>query len=70
LGDEFLDAIDDVFAKITETPETFAVVLNDVRRIKARRFPYVVYYRVRSDRIEILGVLHGRRDPKVWQRRV
>ena len=40
------------------------MVLRDVRRGKLRRFPYVVYYRVLTDRIEVIGILHGSRDPR------
>jgi plasmid stabilization system protein ParE len=50
-------------------PGMYAVALRDVRRAKLRRFPYLVYYRVFTDRIEVLGVLHGGQDPQVWQRR-
>lgn len=50
-------------------PEVYVVVLNEVRRAKLRWFPYLVYYRVLSDRVEVIGVLHGSRDPGVWQGR-
>ena len=35
-----------------------------------RRFPFAVYFRIRSDALVVLAVFHGRRDPTVWQRRV
>jgi plasmid stabilization system protein ParE len=41
-----------------------------VRRGKVRRFPYVVYYRVLADRIEVIAVLHAARNPQTWQDRV
>lgn len=69
LGDGFAEAVDEMFARIEEMPELYAVMLRDVRRGKLRRFPYVVYYRVLTDRIEVIAVLHGSRDPKVWQDR-
>jgi plasmid stabilization system protein ParE len=34
-----------------------------------RRFPYSVFYRVEADRIVVLAVFHGRRNPRIWQAR-
>src|SRR3954470_5179678 len=70
LGDAFADAVDEVLGRVGPMPEIYAVVMNGVRRAKLQRFPYLVYYRVRGDRVEVLGVLHGSRDPQTWQGRV
>jgi toxin ParE1/3/4 len=69
LGRDFTDAVDEVLTRIAAFPKLYPVVLRDVRRAKLRRFPYLVYYRVLTDRAEVLAVLHGSRDPQVWQRR-
>lgn len=58
--------MDEVLARIAAFPGLYAVALRDVRRAKLRRFPY----RVLADRAEVLAVLHGSRDPRVWQGRV
>jgi plasmid stabilization system protein ParE len=34
-----------------------------------RRFPYAVYYRVERERIAVVAVHHGKRDPSPWQSR-
>jgi plasmid stabilization system protein ParE len=70
LGERFVDALDEIIALVASQPELFAVVLRTVRRTKLRRFPYVVYYRTLADRIEIIAVIHGSRDPRNWKRRV
>jgi toxin ParE1/3/4 len=70
LGDASEERLDEVFARISKMPELCEVVLRGVRRGKLRRFPYLVYYRVFTDRIEVIGVLHGSRNPLVWQDRV
>ncbi|MGD9636361.1 MAG: type II toxin-antitoxin system RelE/ParE family toxin [Pirellulales bacterium] len=70
LGDRFADALDEVVAHVAAQPELFAVVFRTVRRTKLRRFPYVVYYRILTDRVEIIAVLHGHRHPRTWRRRV
>lgn len=70
LGDEFVEAVDELLGRISAVPEVYAVVLHGVRRAKLRRFPYVAYYRVLPDRIEVIAVLYGSRNPGVWQGRV
>ena len=70
LGNQFVDAVEELFEQIRKDPDFYACTMKSVRRGKIRRFPYVVYYRVLDDRTEVLAVLHGSRDPRVWQRRV
>jgi plasmid stabilization system protein ParE len=69
LGEQFADALDEVIALIASQPDLFATILRNVRRAKLRRFPYIVYYRILAERIEVIGVLHGSRHPRTWQRR-
>jgi plasmid stabilization system protein ParE len=33
-------------------------------------FPYIVYYRILTGRIEVIAVLHGSRDPQTWKDRI
>jgi toxin ParE1/3/4 len=69
LAEAFVDSFEEMIARIETMPELYAVALENIRRGKLRRFPYLVYYRVLSDRIEVIGVLHGSRNPRVWQGR-
>jgi addiction module RelE/StbE family toxin len=69
LGTAFVEAFQELVARIERSPELYGLVYNSVRRCKLRRFPYVVYYRVRGNRIEILTLLHGGRNPEIWRRR-
>ena len=69
LGEEFIQDIDEVVLQAAANPERFPVVFADVRKAVTRRFPYSVFFRIRSAGLVILAVFHGRRDPKVWQRR-
>ena len=70
LGQRFLDELDRMFQRIQSHPLLYEEAMKNVRRARLRRFPYVIYYRVLAERIEVLAVLHGRRDPRVWQRRM
>lgn len=69
LADAFLDSEEDVLNNLAENPEKYAAEYREVRRAGTRRFPYVVYDRFKEDRVEILAVLHGSRNPRVWKSR-
>jgi plasmid stabilization system protein ParE len=69
LGDAFFAQLSVVLDDIAAMPALYAIVWQDIRTCRLRRFPYVVYYRVLADRIEVLAVLHGRQDSSVWQSR-
>lgn len=69
LAAAFADSFETLITRIEAMPELYVVALKNVRRGKLRRFPYLVYYRVLSDRIEVIGILHGNRDPRLWKER-
>lgn len=69
LGTEFLSAIHSLFERIRHTPQIHAPEYKSVRRTTASKFPYVVYYRIVQERVEVIAVLHGSRNPKTWRAR-
>jgi plasmid stabilization system protein ParE len=70
LGTELHAAIGSTFRLLTRAPEAMPAVHRGARRALLRRFPYAVYYTVEKEAIEVLAVLHTRRNPRRWQRRV
>ena len=70
LGNEFLAEVRDQIERIRENPELYGVLDRAVRVSPVRRFEYVVYYRVESERIRIIAVQHARRHPRRWRSRV
>jgi len=70
LGDQFLDAVQDVLSAIDANPARFGFADGDVREAQLNRFPYAVYYRVLADRVRVLAVYHTARNPAGWQRRL
>jgi len=70
LGKAFSESVEEAVTRIEAMPQMYATVFQEVRRGKLRRFPYLIYYRVLSDRSEVIAVLHSSRDPKLWQERV
>jgi toxin ParE1/3/4 len=67
LGTDLVERVQTVLESIVEPPDRFAIVFKDVREAPVARFPYCVYYRIRSNRIVIFQTA---RDPARWQRRV
>ena len=69
LGDEFLAAVRLAIQRLQEQPTAYPVLHRDTRRIRLRRFPYGLFYRIYPDRILVVACMHGRRDPRVWKAR-
>jgi plasmid stabilization system protein ParE len=69
-GLRFLDQINDTLNSISDNPEWYPIVQNDIRRAVVRRYPFVVLFRIRPRRIVVVAVFHTSRDPGVWQRRL
>lgn len=70
LGSGFLAQLREVLDRIESFPNLHAVIWKDVRAVRLKKFQYVVYYIVLSDRVEILAVIHGARHHSTWQTRV
>ncbi len=69
LGGRFVARVREVLGRIEAMPEMYGLVWRDVRAARLRRFRHVAYYVAFADRVEVLAVLHGSRDPSVWQSR-
>ena len=69
LGNAILNEVLAATNRIASQPQQFAKVYGEVRQLALKRFPYVVSFRVSGDDVQILAVLHGHRDPRVWQER-
>jgi plasmid stabilization system protein ParE len=69
LGFEFLRAARAALALIERHPSQFAIVLDDIRRVQLRRFPYAAYYFIADDRAVVIACAHGRQHPRRWSSR-
>ena len=69
LGHEFLDAVSDAFVPGEAQPQRFVVAIDDIRMAPLHRFPYIIYFVALPRQTSVLAVVHGRRSPRVWQRR-
>ena len=69
LGHEFLRSARVALAAIQRGPAQFPVAVDDIRKLRLHRFPYVVYYVILTRHISVIAVAHGRRLPRRCQSR-
>ncbi|WP_437630477.1 type II toxin-antitoxin system RelE/ParE family toxin [Sorangium sp. So ce854] len=74
LGGQFVAELRHIVSRIGELPSQFPGVGRGIRRALLRRFPYAIYFLLRGEAdaraAVILAVLHQRRSPSVWKKRV
>jgi len=69
LGVEFVYEVESAFEIIREKSATVCQGIKDVRRVLCSRFPYLIYFFERKSDTVVIGVLHQRRNPVIWQAR-
>jgi toxin ParE1/3/4 len=70
LGSRFINAVESTIAHIAESPTSWRIVEDDVRRYLTKVFPYAVLYSIEDGYILIVAVMHCRREPGYWRNRV
>jgi len=70
----FIDALDRAYQHIARHPASGSpryaheLDLPGLRCWPIRRFPYLIFYIERDDRIDVWRILHGERDIPAWMR--
>jgi toxin ParE1/3/4 len=54
--------------QIAQSPDRWPVYLHGTRYRLLRRFRFILVYRQRGDRIQVVAVAHGSRRPGYWKR--
>lgn len=68
LAARFLRVLYAAIDRVAAFPESCVADDLGLRRTAFQTFPYWLYYRISRQRIEIIGVLHMKRDPALWDR--
>ena len=69
IADAFRAAVRRTLEAVESAPYSFPIAVRDIQKARVRRFPYMVYY-VRLPKVTtVIAIIHGRRDPRVWQER-
>ena len=69
LAERFLDAVRDAALAAAASPELYAPVHGELRRVLVHRFPYALIFRGSLDELLVVSCYHLHRDPQVWQSR-
>ncbi|MEO8017414.1 MAG: type II toxin-antitoxin system RelE/ParE family toxin [Pseudomonadota bacterium] len=69
LGTRFVGAVEQAIKTAVDVPMRATPLMQNIRRVRVRRFPYFVYYIAEESRLIVLAVLHYRRDPEKWRHR-
>jgi toxin ParE1/3/4 len=72
LGDKFYDSVKESVRSIGQNPFLYEEIYRGTRRCVIKKFPYGVYYKIIPDNneIQILGVIHFKRDPGIIMERL
>ena len=69
LEQKILDEFEDALTQIRRRPLMYRIVMNGVRKVRLRHFPYGVVYRLRDDIVEVIALVHVRKEPGYWKQR-
>lgn len=69
LGLRFMSVVEAAVAHIREYSEASPVIIQDIRCKVLSRFPYSIFYSIKSDQIRILAIANQRRRPFYWRGR-
>jgi toxin ParE1/3/4 len=69
LEQQYLQAVSQTVDTIVLNPSIYRMIENEVRYSRVSAFPFAVIYRERAHHIEILAVMHIRRQPGYWKSR-
>jgi toxin ParE1/3/4 len=70
LGMELVARVENTLKRIGDNPDLYPEVKSGIRRAPVRRFPYGVFYRRRSNYIQVIAIVHDAHDAAIWQARV
>ncbi len=66
LGNHFRASVRDRIETITDRPDSFARIHEQLRAAMVNRFPYVILFEHESEAVAILGIFHAASDRAGW----
>lgn len=63
----FMDCLESATNWLSKHPTTGMRLSARTRRYLMKTFPYLVVYRIETDALWIIGVVHEKRDPVNWR---
>ena len=66
LGNRFRASVRNRIESITNRPDSYGCIHEQLRAAMVDRFPYVVLYEHDKETVAILGIFHASSDPERW----
>lgn len=66
----FIESVENAIARILDAPLRHRIFQGEVRRCLTHVFPYAVLYTLEPDYVLIVAVMHCRREPGYWRKRL
>ena len=63
----FMQCLEAATTWISQHPTTGKPLSSRTRRYLMKTFPYLLVYRIETDAVWIIGVVHEKRDPQHWR---
>jgi plasmid stabilization system protein ParE len=70
VGLQFASEIGASLKLIGDYPRAWTEVHDGARRCQTNRFPYLIIYKIYSDHIFIVMIVHAKRRPSLWRQRL
>lgn len=70
LGKIFVTELEKSLNVIKTNPAAYPVINENIRKAVIIKFPYSILYRLEEDRIYVLAVMHQKRKPNYWVKRL
>lgn len=70
LARRFITAVQKTINSVRNNPLAYPVIKYDVRKAIVNDFPYSILYTFDEETIRIIAVMHQRRRPSYWTRRI
>ncbi len=70
LGKRFSIALQDGLTHIQNQPQLYPRIEASCQRALLSHFPYGIIFRERNDEVQIIAVMHLRRAPDYWKKRL
>ena len=68
-ADDFIEEVEAAFNEIAAFPLRYPIYESDIRAKVLSKFPYTIFYRMRSDEIVVSSVSHQNREEGHWRER-
>lgn len=70
LGHDFEHEFQKLLRTIQENPRRYALFEENTRKGRLKRFPYFVYFAAFPDRIDVIAIVHCKRNPEWIKQRI